>query len=78
MITLGDSFRMVLDLQGNYTFKETRMSDRSKRIIVFCAFAFVIVLLIIFAVLITLRDAESKLTEETTNESSILLDDWWT
>lgn len=54
------------------------MSDRSKKIIVFCAFAFVIVLLIIFAVLITLRDAESKLTEETTNESSILLDDWWT
>ena len=50
-----------------------------EKIAVVSAFAFILVCLFIFAVLIVLRDAENEKQEEgTTYESSILLDDWRT
>lgn len=54
------------------------MSKRAKNASVVGAFMFVLILFIIFAVLIILRDArENSTEEETTNESRIVLDEWW-
>ena len=51
--------------------------EKWKKIAVGIAFAFILIMLVIFAVLLVWREAKKKEQEATTNEAYILQIDWW-
>ena len=52
--------------------------EKWKKVAVGIAFAFILIMLIVFAVLLVLREAKRNEQEATTNEAYILQTDWWT
>ena len=52
-------------------------TEKWKKVAVGIAFGFIFVMLVIFAVLIVMREAKREEQESTTNEAYILQTDWW-